>query len=106
MRNFKIIVPYGPRLREVDSLEVVGCVEKVYKLEVKEGELKIDKNLILTLDSFEQVSDTRYNASFLKPDGSKCYYKNFFIEQRDLEKWIKSEGLRDVRKANQKMEID
>lgn len=106
MRNFKIIVPYGPRLREVDSFEVVGRVEKVYKLEVKEGKLKIDKDLILTLDSFEQVSETRYQASFLKPDGSKCYYKNFFIEQRDLEKWIKSEGLRDVRKANQKMEID
>lgn len=106
MRNFKIIVPYVRTLQELYSLEVIGCVEKVYKLEVKDGELKIDKDLILTLDSFEQVSDVRYNASFLKPDGSKCYYKNFFIEQRDLEKWIKSEGLRDVRKANQKMEIE
>lgn len=106
MRNFKIIAPYGWRLQEVDSLEFDGCVEKVYKLEVRDGKLKIDKDLILTLNSFEQVSDSRYNASFLKPDGSKCYYKNFFIDQRDLEKWIKSERISDVRKANQRMEIE
>lgn len=95
MRNFKIIVPYGR-----------SCVEKVYKLEVKDGKLKIAKDLILTLDSFEQVSENRYNASFLKSDGSKCYYKNFFIEQRDLEKWIKSEKIFDNRKTNQRMEVD
>lgn len=105
MRNFKIIVPYGSRFQELDSLEFVGCVEKVYTLEVKEGKLNIAK-LILTLDSFEQVSETRYNASFLKPDGSKCYFKNFFINQRDLEKWIKSEGIRDVRKANERMKVE
>lgn len=106
MRNFNIIVPYGSRLQELDSLEFIGCVEKVYKLEVNDGKLKIDKDLILTLDSFEKVSDTRYNASFLKPDGSKCYYKNFFIDQRDLEKWIKSERIIDMRKSNQRMEIE
>lgn len=104
MRNFKIIVPY----KETHTGWYVKefCVDRVYTLEVKEGKLKLAKDLILTLDSLEYVSENRYNASFLKSDGSKCYYKNFFIEQRDLEKWIKSEKITDNRKKNQRMEVD
>lgn len=101
MRNFKIIVPYTER-RYTKQF----CVDRVYTLEVKEGKLKLAKDLILTLDSFEYVSENRYNASFIKQDGSKCYYKNFFIEQRDLEKWIKSEKITDNRKRKPKMEVD
>lgn len=104
MRNFKIIVPYIKR--NPYCVEVEFCIDGVRTLEVKEGKLKLDKDLILTLDSLEYVSENRYNASFLKSDGSKCYYKNFFIEQRDLEKWIKSERITDSRKKNQRMEVD
>lgn len=106
MKTFKIVMPYGWTKQGYESSEIIDRVEKVYTLEVKNGKLKIDKDLILILDSFEQVSETRYNAGFLKPDGSKCYYKNFFIEQRDLEKWIKAEGITDVRRSNQRTEIE
>lgn len=109
MKTFKIVMPYGWGYRMTENgYKAVndGFIEKVYTLEVKDGKLKIDKDLILTLDSFEQVSENRYNAGFLKPDGSKCYYKNFFINQRDLEKWIKAEGIKDERRSNQRMEVE
>lgn len=95
MKSFNIIAPYG-----------VEAVTQVYKLKVKDGKLKIDKDLILILDSFEELGGNRYNASFLKSDGTKCFYKNFFIDQRDLENWIKSEKIQDKRKKSQRMEVE
>lgn len=83
MRTFKIIIPYF-------KLKAGGAagLERVYTLEVKNGKLKIDKDLILELDRLEQVTSTRYNAYF---KNSRCAYKNFFITMQDLEDWLYDE---------------
>lgn len=90
MRTFKIIIPYfkaqGSRLTEL---------EKVYTLEVKNGKLKIDKDLILELDRVEQVSSTRYNAYF---KNSRFAYKNFFRTMEDLEHFLKEKNIIHNRK--------
>lgn len=89
MRTFKIIIPYFKKVD--DRIEL----EKVYTLEVKNGTLKIDKDLILELDRVEQVSSTRYNVYF---KNSRFAYKHFFRTMEDLEHFIKAEHIRDNRK--------
>lgn len=89
MRTLKLIMPQFNKVGNITTLE------KVYTLEVKNGKLKIDKDLILELDRVEQVSSTRYNAYF---KNSRFAYKNFFRTMEDLENFLKDKHIRDNRK--------